>query len=309
MIELQPTGLPLQIFLLTFLSLTGLVSLGYITSVTRRIVLIREKFNTFHAMTLLLVLYFPLTLIYLGLAYDQSTSTRNYPPALLSFLHWWSFVPIGNTFGPLIAAWVRLSNKSATRQALTWSWDCSEVTFPLTVVSVLFALTTLVVSIMAGLDNYYTWALRVFLISCVLWILFCSAMLVYSRRKIHHLISELKPPDEGFRKPVLQRIPTHEAMQTDKDDVVLQVKRNLDRIVFWLVGFVFLPSSLGILAQTVALDYIDQMYWVQLLLMTLYRCTATSYCALWTYLNWVEASRKVVSSRGHGSGTSGTSQV
>lgn len=317
-----------EIHTIVFLALVVLAALGYAIAVVRRWLLLREPFNTFWVMNICTFVFHILTITTYGLLLDETLSTRRHPG--IAFTFWWSLVVLGNTFGPLVAAWLRLSSTTVVSQN---KMVLSDWPRPLLCAWLFFNLVAFVTCVLMCWPQYFNIALQVLAADWSIWFWACSASLYYGARKIKRLVSTLAVPQRRASKsdslqdsslrdtrsvvssegeneagtessidtrptsskssPSSPKVSSKQVRPYSNQDSVTRVVRTLDRVLIFVVLLIFLPCSVTTTLQAIFQSwYIDSHTWCIELIMALYRFFSIAYSVFWGCFYWFETNHR-----------------
>ena len=274
----------------------------FAVSSVRRWWMLRERANTFYLMAIGINLFGPVHLLYYVLALDQAYGhVTRLPLPLMSFALWWGFVPLGFTFGPLIAAWahIRDGNVRAMVRKTNVQWS-----FPLVLVVSAFVILNTITPVLMGYEHMYGVAARVYFGAWTLYLWACSVLLALGARDIMRLMDGLDAtrPAESSRdthtssdgdaraEPVAAH---HEPRPNPRLSVAGRTRTKLWRVLIGVVVIIFLPASVGTLLHACGLTYIDSHAWASGVVLCLYRACACAYVAFWGWMFWSETSYQV----------------
>lgn len=291
------------------------------TSIIRRWLTLAERWNTFWAMAVNLAAYWPLSLIAYGLLIDQVTSNRVHvgTPAVF-FL---SFVPLGNTFGPLTSAWLNLSSKRMTQKRhrlRDWPWHQVLSTL-------LFNVGSLVAVLLASVSKYYDIGLRLLMAVWAIFVLVCSIGLYVGSSQIKGLVHDLSTVQQTTstrsrnrsasskgsyssvtsttiaedsdrpvkaKEAVEQETKEEERFNKGKQppslDVVKNVIKTLNRVLVFVVCMILIPAFIAFIIVAAGQTYIDTSVWAEMLILAIFRFWGIGYCLFWSVLFWNETS-------------------
>jgi hypothetical protein len=298
-----------------FLAIDTVVGLFLFASMIRRGVILRERLNTFWIMAIQMTVWVPTSIAYYALYLDRPSS-HHHSPYEMSITNWYSYITLGNTFCPLIVAWLQLSkSKRLTARRINRQWP-----LPLIIAAVIFNLGTQIGAVLAGSTKYYKVGMRLVTATWCVYLWICSICLFIGgwriKTEIHSLATastasraslalSAKKNHESFRSDIVSAgkhghdetsepaaATTSNTIPSNPNDVTMHVTNSINRILGVVVCGLFLPASIATALHCVFLEYIDKHVWATQLVWNLYRFCATVYVAFWAILFWVETSYK-----------------